>query len=47
MIVRAEESQDASAVRAVNRAAFETAAEANLVDALRRQARPVVSLVAK
>lgn len=47
MIVRAEESQDQQAVRSVNLAAFETAAEANLVDALRQQARPLVSLVAQ
>jgi putative acetyltransferase len=31
----------------VNLAAFETAAEANLVDALRQQARPLISLVAQ
>jgi len=31
----------------VNLAAFETAAEANLVDALRQQAHPLVSLVAQ
>ncbi|WP_341917182.1 N-acetyltransferase [Polaromonas sp. YR568] len=47
MIVRAEESQDQQAVRSVNLAAFETAAESNLVDALRQQARPLVSLVAQ
>jgi len=34
-------------VRAVNVAAFETPAEADLVDALRAQARPLVSLVAE
>jgi putative acetyltransferase len=47
VIVRAEESQDHQAVRSVNLAAFETAAEANLVDALRQQAHPLVSLVAQ
>ena len=47
MIVRPEQSQDERAVRSVNLAAFETAAEANLVDALRQQARPLVSLVAQ
>jgi len=47
VIVRAEESQDQQAVRSVNLAAFETAAEANLVDALRQQAHPLVSLVAQ
>jgi putative acetyltransferase len=34
-------------VHAVNVAAFETPSEANLVDALRAQAQPVVSLVAE
>ena len=34
-------------MRAVNVAAFETPAEADLVDALRAQARPLVSLVAE
>lgn len=34
-----------AAVYALNVAAFETQAEANLVDALRQQARPVISLV--
>jgi len=47
VIVRPEQSQDERAVRSVNLAAFETAAEANLVDALRQQARPLVSLVAQ
>lgn len=45
--VRAERSDDAAAVRAVHEAAFERAAEALLVDALRARARPVVSLVAE
>lgn len=45
--VRAERSDDAAAVRAVHEAAFERAAEAVLVDALRARARPVVSLVAE
>jgi putative acetyltransferase len=47
MRIRAEEPGDRSAVRAVNRSAFETPAEAGLVDALREQARPLVSLVAE
>jgi putative acetyltransferase len=38
---------DRAAVHAVNSAAFETPAEANLVDALRESARPIVSLVAE
>jgi putative acetyltransferase len=44
--VRAEEARDWTAVHAVNVAAFPSAAEADLVEALRRDARPVVSLVA-
>ncbi len=46
MIVRAEEERDHAAVRALNEAAFETPAEARLVDAVREQATPIVSLVA-
>jgi putative acetyltransferase len=47
MLIRAEEKNDWFAVHAVNVAAFESPVEANLVDALREQARPVVSLVAE
>jgi putative acetyltransferase len=47
MQVRAERDTDYSAVYAVNAAAFETHAEADLVEALRDQARPFVSLVAQ
>lgn len=43
---RAETADDHEAVRRVNELAFETAAEANLVDAL-RAVRPHVSLVAE
>jgi putative acetyltransferase len=46
VIVRAEQLGDAAAVRAINRAAFTTPFEADLVDALRVQASPLVSLVA-
>lgn len=46
MTIRSEEAGDVDAVRAVNLVAFETSTEANLVDALRRQAEPVISLVA-
>ena len=46
MHIRLEEEQDWPAVRAVNESAFETSAEADLVDALREQAAPLVSLVA-
>src|SRR5689334_22224875 len=44
--VRAEQPQDIAAVRDVNLSAFDTSAEGDLVDALRQQAHPVVSLVA-
>jgi putative acetyltransferase len=47
MQIRDERSEDASSVRAVNLAAFETAVEAELVDAVRDQAAPIVSLVAE
>jgi putative acetyltransferase len=47
MLIRIEEERDWPAVHALNVAAFETSAEANLVDALRRQARPLVSVVAE
>jgi len=47
MLIRAEEQLDRAGVRAVNVSAFETALEANLVDALRDQAEPIVSLVAE
>ena len=44
--IRAEQTQDAGAVRRVNESAFETAAEADLVDLLRARGKLVVSLVA-
>lgn len=47
MLIRAETETDWHAVYDVNAAAFATPAEAILVDALRAQARPVVSLVAE
>jgi putative acetyltransferase len=47
MRIRTEEERDWVAVHAVNVSAFETTAEANLVDALRQEASPVVSLVAE
>ena len=46
-MIRAEAEIDRAAVRAVNTEAFETTAEADLVDALRERAQPVVSLVAE
>lgn len=47
MPIREEEPKDYPAVYAVNASAFETPAEANLVDILRREAYPSVSLVAE
>jgi putative acetyltransferase len=47
MRIRQERRDDYPLVRAVNRAAFETSAEADLVDVLRVRAHPVVSLVAE
>ncbi len=47
MLIRAEKDTDRAAIHAVNAAAFPTPAEADLVDALRRQAHPLISLVAE
>ncbi|MCZ6829600.1 MAG: N-acetyltransferase, partial [Gammaproteobacteria bacterium] len=47
MLIRAETENDRDAVYALNSAAFETPSEANLVDTLREQARPLVSLVSE
>ena len=47
METRAERETDLDSVRAVNTSAFETPSEANLVEALRKQATPIVSLVAE
>jgi putative acetyltransferase len=47
MLIRAERDNDQDAVHAVNVSAFETPSEANLVDTLREQAQPVVSIVAE
>jgi len=44
--IRAEEHDDVPFVHALNALAFPTEAEANLVDVLRENARPVISLVA-
>lgn len=46
MQIRQERADDLEAIRLVNRAAFETNTEADLVDALRVQADPIISLVA-
>ena len=45
--IRPEEERDHSAVRQVNLCAFETTLEADLVDAVRPAARPLISLVAE
>ena len=47
MRIRPAEPGDRAGLRVVNVAAFPTPAEAHLVDALRAQARPLVSLVAE
>jgi putative acetyltransferase len=47
MLIRPEMDKDHDAVYAVNAAAFPTPAEAKLVNALREQAAPLVSLVAE
>ena len=47
MHIRPEQPPDIDAVRQVNRAAFETSTEASLVDILRENARPLISLVAE
>ena len=45
--IRPEVADDVAAVRAVHEAAFETSVEARLVDALRRNGKALVSLVAE
>jgi len=45
--VRPEEPGDRASVRAVNEAAFETSAEADLVDALREKSDSLISLIAE
>ena len=47
MLIRDEQPTDWAAVHAVNKSAFETPAEADLVAALRHQAHPLISLVAE
>ncbi len=47
MLIRAEKECDREPVRAVNLSAFETPSEADLVDALRQQVQPIISLVAE
>ena len=47
MIIRDEGPNDYPAVHRVNASAFETSAEARLVEVLRKEAFPVISLVAE
>jgi len=47
MLIRNEEEKDQTAVHAINLSAFPTPAEAGLVDRLRQQAQPALSLVAE
>ena len=47
MRIRAEEQDECAVVHAVHTSAFPTQAEADLVNAVRAQARPIVSLVAE
>lgn len=47
LIIREETPADYAAVRTVNERAFERAGEADLVDALRKNASPYISLVAE
>ncbi len=47
MLIREEREKDYKAVHAVNSSAFDTPAEVNLVDVLRKQALPAISLVAE
>lgn len=47
MLIRPETEQDHQQVHTINEQAFGSSAEADLVDALREQASPIVSLVAE
>lgn len=47
MIIREEKAEDRENIRKINIEAFETSAEANLVDALRDSGAPLISLVAE
>jgi putative acetyltransferase len=47
MLIRAENGEDRVGVRTLNASAFDTTAEADLVDALRAQVTPYISLVAE
>jgi len=47
LTIRPEAKEDYTAIRQINRKAFHTDAEANLVDALRQSNVPIISLVAE
>jgi len=47
MLIRSEEPKDSMNVHAVNVSAFETPAEAHMVEVLRKEAHPYLSLVAE
>ena len=47
VLIRPEKEKDWATVHALNTAAFGSPAEAQLVNALRQQAHPVISLVAE
>ena len=47
MQIRAERQDDCAAIQTVNEAAFLTLDEAHLVNALREQAKPIISLLAE
>ena len=47
MNIRFEDSEDKSGIRHINIEAFDSDAEANLIDALRESAIPIISLVAE
>lgn len=46
-LIRTEPRDDRVSVRAVNQSAFDTSAEAVLVETLRAQAQPIISLAAE
>ena len=47
MLIRLEQETDRQQIRTINTRAFDTSAEANLVDILRRSGVPLISLVAE
>ncbi|MCK5344078.1 MAG: N-acetyltransferase, partial [Candidatus Heimdallarchaeota archaeon] len=47
MIIREETAEDVSGIREVNKAAFETDGEADIVDLLRKKDKFILSLVAE